>query len=158
MDAPWKNCCHGTRPTDRVMDRVSHLLSSEGLFSCYTPCLEHISTLEHAYCERKVESLPPATVMTSLGVNAFLDNDIVPMIISSAIAVVLDAIEEVGAKPLFAEIRKHLPSLQSNSGRSLGASRTAAQCVSNRFEMAVYGIPTPPLLSPSWAARLCWTA
>lgn len=103
--APWENCRHGgPELTPREMQFVHSFVSSTTFQSCTAPCLGHARELEPIIRQ----SAPPAVVLASMGVDAYIADDFGPSRAFAVAALVLEAANEAGTEKLFRELRVDL--------------------------------------------------
>lgn len=100
-NAQWENCRHGgpeIRPSE--MQSVDNFIRSTPFQTCMAPSLGHVRELEPII--RK--GAPPALVLASMGVDAFIASDFGPSRSFAVAAIVLETVKEVGANTLFREL------------------------------------------------------
>ena len=101
----WRRCRHGgPAPTPLMMEMVHHVLTS--LVACTAPCVHDAHLLETPII--KDGCSPPALVFASMGVDAWINNDLENVRKFILVACVLDAASgPAGPEAFFTQLREN---------------------------------------------------
>ena len=121
--APWENCRHGGPELGPgAMQFVHRFLTSTVFQTCTAPCLGHARELEPIIRM----GAPPAIVLASMGVDAFIADDFGPSRSFAVAALVLESAKAAGTDELFRELRVDLQHMERRE--QLVARWTIGRC------------------------------